>query len=87
MTRGQAVTLSLFFCVSSLSCLPARTAGEPGAVKRPSRQYTIEQFLATTTVSRPAISPDGSKVLYTSDASGIPNVYTVAIRGGRRLRL
>ena len=46
------------------------------------RQYTIEQFLATTTFSGPSFSPDGSSVLFTSDASGIPNAYTVPFEGG-----
>ena len=58
-------------------------AKEPGVLHRPSRQYTIEQFLATTTVSGPSISRDGSKVLFTSDASGIPNAYTVPFAGGQ----
>jgi dipeptidyl aminopeptidase/acylaminoacyl peptidase len=61
---------------------PPALADGPGGVSRPSRQYTIEQFLATTTVGGPSFSPDGSKVLFTSDASGLPNVYTVASEGG-----
>ena len=55
---------------------------EPAIGKHIVRQYTIEQFLATTTVSGPSFSPDGSRVLFTSDASGIPNAYTVPFEGG-----
>ena len=33
-------------------------------------------------VSGPSFSPDGSKVLFTSDASGIPNAYAVPVAGG-----
>jgi dipeptidyl aminopeptidase/acylaminoacyl peptidase len=55
---------------------------EPRSDGRLVRQYTIEQFLATTTISDPSFSPDGSRVLFTSDASGIPNAYTVPIAGG-----
>jgi dipeptidyl aminopeptidase/acylaminoacyl peptidase len=56
---------------------------EPASDKRIVRQYTIEQFLATTALSGPSFSPDGSRVLFTSDASGIPNAYTVPVEGGR----
>ena len=56
---------------------------EPASDKRVVRQYTIQQFLATTAVSGPAFSSDGSRVLFTSDASGIPNAYTVPFEGGK----
>ena len=56
---------------------------EPASGKHLVRQYTIEQFLATTTVSGPSFSPDGSSVLFTSDESGIPNAYTVPFEGGK----
>ncbi len=56
--------------------------GEPRSGTRIVRQYTIEQFLATTSVGGPSFSPDGKRVLFTSDASGIPNAYTVPIEGG-----
>jgi dipeptidyl aminopeptidase/acylaminoacyl peptidase len=46
------------------------------------RQYTIQQFLATTTVGGPSLSSDGTRVLFTSDESGIPNAYTVPFDGG-----
>ena len=55
---------------------------EPASDKRIVRQYTIQQFLATTAVGGPSFSPDGSRVLFTSDASGIPNAYTVPFEGG-----
>ena len=81
MTRRHA-TISSFFLSSSVFWCSLVPADETQAVSRPSRQYTIEQFLATTTVSGPSISADGSKVLFTSDASGIPNAYTVPFAGG-----
>ncbi|HEX3448129.1 MAG TPA: M14 family zinc carboxypeptidase, partial [Isosphaeraceae bacterium] len=56
---------------------------EPASDKRVVRQYTIQQFLATTAVSGAAFSSDGSRVLFTSDASGIPNAYTVPFEGGK----
>jgi dipeptidyl aminopeptidase/acylaminoacyl peptidase len=55
---------------------------ERGPDGRLVHQYTIEQFLATTTISDPSFSADGSRVLFTSDATGIPNAYTVPFAGG-----
>ncbi len=55
---------------------------QPKSDGRLVRQYTIEQFLGTTTISDPSFAPDGSRVLFTSDASGIPNAYTVGSDGG-----
>ena len=68
---------------SLLSSNVLAAADPPGTVTRPSRQYTIEQFLATTTISGPSISADGTSVLFTSDSSGIPNAYTLPFAGGR----
>ena len=56
---------------------------EPASDKRVVRQYTIQQFLATTSVSGPSFSSDGSRVLFTSDDSGIPNAYAVPFEGGK----
>ena len=78
MTRRFLAALGLALPILSASAPTARPAGGG----RPSRQYTIEQFLATTTVGGPSFSPDGSKVLFTSDASGLPNAYTVPSDGG-----
>ncbi len=55
---------------------------EPASPGRVVKQYTIQQFLATTTLGGPSFSPDASRVLFTSDASGIPNAYTVPSEGG-----
>ncbi len=49
---------------------------------RPSKEYTIEQFLATTAISQASFSFDGSKLLFSSDGSGVRNVWTVPTAGG-----
>jgi len=46
------------------------------------KQYTIEQFYDTVSAAGGSFSPDESKLLYTSDASGIYNAYTVPVAGG-----
>jgi dipeptidyl aminopeptidase/acylaminoacyl peptidase len=52
------------------------------AGKRPSKQYTIEQFLATTAVTGPSFSADEKKILFSSDKTGIFNVYSIPVAGG-----
>jgi dipeptidyl aminopeptidase/acylaminoacyl peptidase len=50
--------------------------------RRPSREYTIEQFLATTAITGASFTADAKSLLFTSNASGIPNVQTIPIAGG-----
>jgi dipeptidyl aminopeptidase/acylaminoacyl peptidase len=52
------------------------------APARPTKQYTIEQFMATTSVTGASFSPDESKILFSSNESGIFNVYRVSVTGG-----
>ena len=52
------------------------------AGKRPSKQYTIEQFMATTSVAGASFSADEKSLLYSSNQTGIFNVYSVPVAGG-----
>ncbi|MGH9362558.1 MAG: alpha/beta fold hydrolase, partial [Thermoanaerobaculia bacterium] len=45
-------------------------------------EYTIQQFLATTNMSGSSFSPDGTKVLVSSNQSGVFNAYAVPVDGG-----
>jgi dipeptidyl aminopeptidase/acylaminoacyl peptidase len=53
------------------------------AKTRPSKQYTIEQFMSTVAVGGASFSPDESEILFFSDETGIRNVYSVPVRGGK----
>ncbi|MBV9619263.1 MAG: S9 family peptidase, partial [Verrucomicrobia bacterium] len=46
------------------------------------KQYTIEQFMATTRVGGSAFTSDEKSILFHSNKSGIFNVYRVPIAGG-----
>lgn len=50
-------------------------------------QYTIEDFLGTTTFGGASFSPDKSKILVSSDATGISNAYSVPVDGGEMVQL
>ncbi len=50
-------------------------------------QYTIQQFLATTAMSGASFSPDGRKLLVTSNQSGVFNAYAIPVDGGSPVQL
>ena len=79
MNRNRLVPISL---LTALAAAIATAAAAAPPEKRPSKEYTIEQFLATTAISQNGFSSDGSKLLYSSNATGIVNVYTVPTAGG-----
>jgi dipeptidyl aminopeptidase/acylaminoacyl peptidase len=51
-------------------------------VVRAPKQYTIEQFYATTSISGASFSSDEKRILFSSNASGIFNVYSISTAGG-----
>jgi dipeptidyl aminopeptidase/acylaminoacyl peptidase len=50
-------------------------------------QYTIDQFLATTLYSGASFSPDGRKILVSSNETGVVNAYAIPVEGGKPVRL
>jgi dipeptidyl aminopeptidase/acylaminoacyl peptidase len=50
-------------------------------------QYTIEDFLATTTMSGAFFSPDKSRILVSSDQTGVMNAFAVPVDGGKPVQL
>ena len=47
------------------------------------KQYTIEQFMATTSMGNASFSADESRILFHSNESGIFNAYVVPVTGGK----
>ncbi|SDB23241.1 Dipeptidyl aminopeptidase/acylaminoacyl peptidase [Flavobacteriaceae bacterium MAR_2010_188] len=45
-------------------------------------QYTIEQFMDNESINGATLSPDKSKVLVSSNRTGIYNLYTIPVTGG-----
>ncbi|MEE2826844.1 MAG: S9 family peptidase, partial [Planctomycetota bacterium] len=43
------------------------------------KQYTIEQFLKTTSYRGASFSPDNSKLLVSDDSTGVFNAYSIDI--------
>jgi len=64
------------------ACAPAGTDGQGAQTAEMVPTYTIEQFLANTALRGLSFSPDGSKLLVSSDASGVFNAYVYPADGG-----
>jgi dipeptidyl aminopeptidase/acylaminoacyl peptidase len=57
------------------------------AQDRAPREYTVDQFFATKNFYAGRFSYDGEQVLYTSDETGIPNVFSIGIKNKERRQL
>jgi dipeptidyl aminopeptidase/acylaminoacyl peptidase len=62
-------------------CLIGAQATPKKAARAP-KQYTIEQFYATTSVRDASFSADEKRVLFSSNQTGVFNVYSVSSAGG-----
>ena len=66
----------------ALLLVPAALVAADAKKQRPSKQYTIEQFMNTTAVGGSTFSFDEKEILVTSDQTGIRNVYAIPVAGG-----
>lgn len=60
----------------------AQKAAPASKAPRAHKQYTIEQFMATTSVTGASFSKDEQRILFSSNESGIFNVYAMPVTGG-----
>ena len=70
-----------------LFLLAAACASQPPADDGAFRRYTAEQLYKNVTISGASFSHDESRVLYSSDASGVFNVYAQPTAGGPPVQL
>jgi len=64
---------------------PADSSAEDASPETP--RYTIEQFMDTERVSGAGFSADGSRIAYSSNRSGVFNVYAQPVEGGEPVQL
>ena len=92
----RTVSLSLFAVLAGAGLAPlqaiaqatqaTRAAGvDKASAKRAQgvKRYTIEQFMATTSLTGASFSKDEKQILFSSNESGIFNAYTVPVGGGK----
>lgn len=90
--RRTALPLAITLALSLAACQPAGTPPAEGQgtqaaaalaeVARPSRQYGIEEFIESTGVSGASFNADESRILFSSNRSGIWNAYSMPVAGG-----
>ncbi|WP_020653227.1 S9 family peptidase [Massilia niastensis] len=84
----HAVRLSALVLLVSAAFAPVHAAGTAAKLekaqpaKKATKRYTIEQFMATTSMSGASFSKDEKQILFSSNESGIFNAYTMPVGGG-----
>lgn len=74
---------SLAAALCSLALASAGMADEKAAVPR----YDARTFYGTTSYGGSSFSPDESRILFSSDADGVFNVYSIPVAGGEPTKL
>ncbi|PCI34188.1 MAG: S9 family peptidase [Flavobacteriaceae bacterium] len=73
----KTISLALVAVMLLISCNK-----ETKSIQKEIKQYTIEQFMDNESVGGGSFSPDNSKLLVSSNRSGIYNMYTIPSTGG-----
>lgn len=81
----SAATLHHGALAATVKATPASTPALK--VVKAAKRYSIEQFMATTALRGASFSADEKRILFSSNASGIYNVYSVAVTGGEPVAL
>lgn len=81
---STALALAALLAGTASARPPAKSAP---AAPRQVRQYTIDQFLANTSYGGASFSPDGRKILLSSNETGVFNVFALPLDGGKPVQL
>ena len=83
MRKAGLYLLPLAMALTVAGC----QSGDAGIEARAINQYTIEDFLGNTTFRGSSFSPDKSKILVSSNETGVFNAFAVPIGGGESVQL
>jgi len=78
----KKLSFLVVLCVLVISCKDDAKSTAKKDTAQSVKQYTIEQMMDNERVFGGSFSPDKSKLLITSNRSGILNMYTVPAKGG-----
>ncbi len=79
--RGSRVR-DLLLALVLLAPVAVGAQAPAAAGARPQKQYSIEQFMNTTAVSGASFSADETRILFSSNRTGIWNAYVAPVAGG-----
>ena len=88
--RRTSLAAAIVLSLGLAACQPASTPADGPAsaaqaqaeAARPSKQYGIEEFIESTGVAGASFSADESRILFSSNRSGVWNVYSMPVGGG-----
>jgi len=66
----------------TLACSGGTSSAPEASGPRPVPEYALEDFLDNTSVTGASFSPDGTKILVSSNETGIINAYAIPVAGG-----
>ena len=88
------VLITLALVTITALATPLAVAQQPKAKRAPGtaangpvKEYTIEQFMNTTRIGGSSFSSDEKSILFSSNKTGIFNVYSVSVTGGAPTQL
>jgi dipeptidyl aminopeptidase/acylaminoacyl peptidase len=81
--------LAALLAAGAIARPPAKPAAPQAAASTPRqvKQYTVDQFLASTSFGGASFSPDGSKLLVGSNETGVFNAFAIPVAGGKPVQL
>lgn len=80
----RRVTVPLLGALLALAAGCGGSSESPAKITGPSRTYTMAQFLKTTSIGGSSFSPDETRLLVSSNESGVFNVYELDLATGAR---
>jgi len=78
--RATALAICMHAAFGGTAAVAAPTSK---ASQKAPKRYTIDQFMATTTITGASFSKDEKQILFSSNESGIFNVYAMPVAGGK----
>lgn len=89
--KHAILSASLLAAGLGLGLTPPAVLAAPAAPTKASaktaKRYTIEQFMATVSIGGASFSADEKRILFSSNVTGIFNVYSIAVAGGEPVAL
>jgi dipeptidyl aminopeptidase/acylaminoacyl peptidase len=76
------LVLLVMGCGAALPCVAQAATTSPPKPSLAAKRYSIEQFMATTSISGASFSADEQSLLFSSNVSGLFNAYALPVTGG-----
>ncbi|GHA74521.1 S9 family peptidase [Pontibacter akesuensis] len=87
MKKIYAWASAAFAVATLLAGCQQNRSGENQTAESVVQTYTIEQFMNTTSITGNDFAPDNSKILYSSNQTGVFNAFEVPVAGGEPRQL